>query len=220
MANSTYILQIFVMELVLLSHIHGVKSYIRGPPGDTEYRSDTTTRLSYLTVLELLAPEKKITAQETQASASRPNLPRRHLQTYEELEEQVTTRPISHNLQDLYRMMDSFESHDPQNIAHKTQNSPQEDYIVKLISITLQALQNEFLSIHERMWSLTLLDALQSYLPCEKLIGIRTNVAEGPVFRGALELHLTRGLDIDLLSISQEILLDPCTQRERQHGKY
>lgn len=116
-----------------------------------------------------------------------------HPTTFEPMKENLPERPISEYLQELYKSIDSIELLDLQNTAHEIQNPPNKVYIGRVISVALEALQEEHLSIMERIWALTFLDALRASLPSRELIGIRTNVAEGPVFRGALELHLTQG---------------------------
>ncbi|KAH9821298.1 hypothetical protein DFH28DRAFT_883291 [Melampsora americana] len=211
MAYSVYVFHILVIEFFLLRHAHVVKSFIRGPPEHTGFSSYTTSKLSSLRVLELLEPDRRISTQETHITVFRTDLAPRHFSPYKQLAQKVPRRPLSGSLKELSRAIGSIKLRDLQDMARGFRNPQQEIYIGKTIIIALEALQDNNLSIRERIWALTLLDGLRVYLPSRDMIGLRTNVAEGPVFRGALELHLAQG--IDLLSIAENLWLKPSAER-------
>ncbi|EGG06048.1 uncharacterized protein MELLADRAFT_107121 [Melampsora larici-populina 98AG31] len=62
------------------------------------------------------------------------------------------------------------------------------------IEFALEVLEQDNLRLKERIWALGILRTLQAHLPKGELKPVRTNVQEGLVCRGALELWLTRVL--------------------------
>ncbi|EGG05099.1 uncharacterized protein MELLADRAFT_107751 [Melampsora larici-populina 98AG31] len=65
----------------------------------------------------------------------------------------------------------------------------------RIIITSLELLQQGDLSVHERLWNLSVLQILKSYLPTGNLSMLNQNPKKGPVCRGALELFSTKGLD-------------------------
>ncbi|KAH9816266.1 hypothetical protein DFH28DRAFT_220717 [Melampsora americana] len=70
----------------------------------------------------------------------------------------------------------------------------------KIILTSLQYLDDENLNVHNRLWTLSVLRILQSFLPRGYLDPIRQDPNTGPVCRGGLELFLTEGVDYGLSS--------------------
>ncbi|KAH9814300.1 hypothetical protein DFH28DRAFT_971186 [Melampsora americana] len=68
-------------------------------------------------------------------------------------------------------------------------------YLQKTIITALESLQDKNLEVGERLWTLSVLDILQSLLPKGKLDPIREDPNTGGICRGGLELYLLRGLD-------------------------
>ncbi|KAH9807591.1 hypothetical protein DFH28DRAFT_1073008 [Melampsora americana] len=65
----------------------------------------------------------------------------------------------------------------------------------RIILITLCYLQKEDLELYDRLWALSVLETLQSFLPRGELEPIRQDPKSGSVCRGGLELFLLKGLD-------------------------
>ncbi|KAH9816308.1 hypothetical protein DFH28DRAFT_1056805 [Melampsora americana] len=65
----------------------------------------------------------------------------------------------------------------------------------KTIITALEYLQREDLELHDRLWTLSVLQILQSLLPRGNLGPIREDPNTGSVCRGGLELFLLKGLD-------------------------
>ncbi|EGG03491.1 uncharacterized protein MELLADRAFT_65598 [Melampsora larici-populina 98AG31] len=65
----------------------------------------------------------------------------------------------------------------------------------------LEDLQREDLKVDERLWNLSVLQILQSFLPRGELQAIRLDPTTGPVSRGGLELFLSKDNDFSRLWI-------------------
>ncbi|KAG0141789.1 hypothetical protein CROQUDRAFT_269634 [Cronartium quercuum f. sp. fusiforme G11] len=70
-------------------------------------------------------------------------------------------------------------------------------------ALALQALEINNLPIQHRIWALSVLQTLHSKTPSGHLEILRTDIKEGAVCRGALELSLTK--DINLIEIAKKI---------------
>ncbi|KAH9816149.1 hypothetical protein DFH28DRAFT_966196 [Melampsora americana] len=73
----------------------------------------------------------------------------------------------------------------------------------KSIDLAVEILENYQLESKERIWVLAVLKHLQDYLPHGELKPMNTDMKLGPIRHAALQLHLTRGLD--LLGVSQKL---------------
>ncbi|EGG05928.1 uncharacterized protein MELLADRAFT_87613 [Melampsora larici-populina 98AG31] len=70
-------------------------------------------------------------------------------------------------------------------------------YLQQSIITALDYLQESYMKLYERVWTLSVLDTLQSLLPRGNLNPIREDPNTGSVSRGGLELFLLKGLGID-----------------------
>ncbi|EGG07697.1 uncharacterized protein MELLADRAFT_62503 [Melampsora larici-populina 98AG31] len=75
--------------------------------------------------------------------------------------------------------------------------------VEKTINIAVDILENYHLQSKERIWVLAVLTHLQEYLPKGDLKPIETDMNKGPIRNAALQLHLTKGLN--LVGASQEL---------------
>ncbi|KAH9820715.1 hypothetical protein DFH28DRAFT_633279 [Melampsora americana] len=73
----------------------------------------------------------------------------------------------------------------------------------KTINVSVHILEKYDLKPKERIWVLAVLRHLQGYLPNGDLPQLKLDMHWGPIRRAAVQLHLTRGLD--LLRASQKI---------------
>ncbi|EGG07696.1 uncharacterized protein MELLADRAFT_105741 [Melampsora larici-populina 98AG31] len=71
------------------------------------------------------------------------------------------------------------------------------------INIAVYTLENYHLKSKERIWVLAVLTHLQEYLPKGDLKPIETDMHQGPIRNAALQLHLTKGLN--LIGASQQL---------------
>ncbi|KAH9812086.1 hypothetical protein DFH28DRAFT_415396 [Melampsora americana] len=66
------------------------------------------------------------------------------------------------------------------------------------MEFAIEVLEQGSLKLNERIWALGILRTLQAHLPKGKLRPLRTNVQEGFVCRGALELWLTKEMNLSI----------------------
>ncbi|KAH9811879.1 hypothetical protein DFH28DRAFT_931546 [Melampsora americana] len=206
-----YLICLFQLPLEILSLIEhdflGESRYFMEQNRDIAESSSTTYTLESRKYFELLNP---INIPTTIPSEIRMPSPKqkpspRHFEPYKELVFKALDSSLPDYLIRLVKSASRLKIFEPQDIVSIDEVFRTRSDLEKWINIALDTLHRADLPRKERIWTLTILDGLQAYLPQS----IRTNILEGPVRRGAFELHLIRGQGIDLLQIAQRMWFNP-----------
>ncbi|EGG12543.1 uncharacterized protein MELLADRAFT_100916 [Melampsora larici-populina 98AG31] len=196
-----------ILPLTILSSIEydllGESRYFMEQKRDLAESSSTTYTLHSRKHFELL--DTSNIPLEYRASPPIPRPSARNLEPYKDLVSAALESSLPGTLPRLFKSASRpniFDSPDNFSMAEAFRKGSD---LEKCINTALDALHRADLSRKERIWTLAILDGLQASLPRGELQPMRTDILEGPVRRGAFELHLIRGQGIDLLPIAQRM---------------